>query len=133
MALVVPLASSDRLLGWLVNTQNSNNLKIKLFTNAHTVASGTTESDLTEATYSGYASLTLTRGSFTIAQSGGKSVATYADKVFGPASSGSQVIKGYYVTDSADNLLWAENFSDQTIDTSTTLTIVPKVSLDSEA
>ncbi len=133
MALVVPSASEDRLLGWLVNSANSSNLTLKLYKNDVTPDASSTSSTFTVADYSGYSSATLTRGSFTIAQSGGKSVATYTDVTFGPAGSGSQTIYGYSVHDNSGNLLWAERLaSSVSITTSTTLTITPNFTLASE-
>lgn len=132
MPLVVPSASEDRLLGWMLNTANSSNQTLKLFKTNVTVSASTVVGDLTEADFSGYSAKTLTRGSWTVTQVSSKASASYSDQTF-TASSGSQTLYGYYIVDNSGNLLWAENFtSSKTIDSSNPLVISLKFTLASE-
>lgn len=71
-----------------------------------------TESSFTEATFAGYASATLTGGSW-VTTPGNPCTGTYAEQTFTRTSTGTvQTLFGYYVTRTAGGALeWFEYFS----------------------
>lgn len=100
-----------------------------LFMNNYTPTPTTQLSDLTVATYTGYAPVTLTAWQSPSWQSQGVAI-TYANQcVFTPtASTVTNTIYGYYLTtDSGAILLGAERFAVPVnlTDTTTSLTVVP--------
>jgi hypothetical protein len=113
MSLLMVNQGEAYLLEYLVNKTAPDTLKLKLFKNDKTPADGDTEAGYTEATFTGYASVTLTGASWTIT-AGAPSEAAYAQQVF--TSTANQTLEnvyGYYVVRTSDNkLMWAERFTD---------------------
>jgi hypothetical protein len=94
----------------------SKNLTLKLFTNNIVPSSTDTAATYTEASGGGYAAITLTTGSWTVALNGSNiETATYAQQTFTftGALSGSATVYGYYVVDSASTpaIMWAETIT----------------------
>ena len=103
MTLVVPNASEATLLQAALGVD----AVLHLYTNVVVLGSDTVVGDLDEAGGGGYASVAL--GGWTVTP-GSPSLATIGVKTFlfsGPLVGGA-AIRGYYVTDAAGNLLWAE-------------------------
>jgi hypothetical protein len=72
-----------------------------------------TNADFTEATFPGYAAVTLTSASWTVtAGAGSPSFATYPQQTFERSSSGTaQLVYGYWVRQTSDSVLrWFEAF-----------------------
>lgn len=117
MALVLTDVGADEILMTYFNNTRpaaGNNLTLRLFVNNVTPAQSGVS--YTEATGGGYAAITLTNGSWTIASANDPSDATYAQQTFtftGPLTTNTTVY-GYYVTDADDTVIYAETFSSYT-------------------
>lgn len=111
MTLVVPNASARECLGRIVNKNTPDDLKLRLFENNYTPVEASVVGDFTEATFSGYAAITLTGASWTLTTAD-PAVADYAQQTFTASAAGNSVY-GYYVTNNAGTvLMWAERFTD---------------------
>lgn len=113
MALLAPNAGTDLMLQMVVNKTAPQNPVLKLFKNNYTPVAGSTEANFTEATFTGYAAVTLTGSSWTTTP-GAPSSASYAQQTF-TSSAGSQneSIYGYYIVQTTSGkILWAERFTD---------------------
>lgn len=92
------------------------NYTLRLFSNDVAVSESLTEASFTEATFTGYAALALTGGSWT-STPGDPGVGTYAQQSFVRSSTGAaQSIYGYYVVTTAGGLLrWYEKFDNAVV------------------
>ena len=118
MALVVPDEGEIELLKkLLINTSDSENYLLKLYTNDPTLGNATTLADFVEATFTNYAEKTLVRGASgncwstptTNGTNKAESGATIQSWTCGATG---QTIIGYYVIGSSSTkVLWAEKFS----------------------
>jgi hypothetical protein len=110
MPIVVPDAGERRLLEYIVNKTPPTNMILHLYTNSLDLSTETwTESSFVEATTSGYAPVTLLGANWTASTTAGVSSAVYSSSItfsFTAAAS----IQGYYVTDTSNRILWAEQF-----------------------
>jgi hypothetical protein len=110
MALVVPDLGEVRLLNYIVNKVSPTNLVLHLYSNSLTLSTETfSTGSFTEATATGYSSVTLTGAGWNASTVGGISSALYDNGITFSFSVG-QDIQGYYVTDTSNNILWAEEF-----------------------
>lgn len=110
MALVVPDLGEIRLLNYIVNKVSPTNLVLHLYANSLTLSTETfSTGSFTEATATGYSSVTLTGAGWNASTVGGISSALYDNGITFSFSVG-QDIQGYYVTDTSNNILWAEEF-----------------------
>lgn len=110
MPLVVPNNGEVRLLQYIVNKTSPTNLVLHLYTNDIDLSDDDfVTGDFTEATATGYASVTLTGAGWTAATTSGVSAALYDNGITFSFSVG-QDVQGYYVTDTSNNILWAEEF-----------------------
>lgn len=129
MALVCPDVGEAELLDRIVN---SDDLVLRLFTNNLTPSDSTTLGSITEASGSGYASITLTGGDWTVDTDAGVTTAEFAEQTF--TFSGSITIYGYYVTTPGGSpvLLWIERFASAPLSFpgSGELALTPRISLD---
>lgn len=108
MALVVPDEGERRLLDYIVNRE----IAIHLYTNSVALSGETFDTaSFTEATETGYASQTLTHSGWTagISTTGGISAALYDNGITFTFATG-QDVQGYYMTDTSNQILWAEEF-----------------------
>lgn len=114
MSLVVPDAAEVVWLKNVLNHTAPQNLVLKLYKNNHNPAEGDTESDYTEADFTGYSALTLTGSSWSVSSSGGVTTASYAQQTFtSSADQSTQSVYGYYLVQaSSGKIMWAEKFSD---------------------
>lgn len=112
MALLVPDVGERELLGRMLNKNAPDNVVLHLYTNNQTPAEGDTTANYTESTGTGYAAITLTGASWTIATVAGTTTAAYAQQTF-TYTGAEPNIYGYYVTNLAGTtLLWVEKFTD---------------------
>jgi hypothetical protein len=103
MALLVPDTGENLVLEMIVNKTAAQNLVLKLFQSNTTPAEGDTAGTYTEATFSGYASATLTGASWGAASGGSIS---YAQQTFTHNGGGvSNNIYGYYITQTTSGVL----------------------------
>lgn len=110
MALVIPNASEVTLLNNMLNKSTPTNTVLHLYSNNLTPSSTTVIGDVTEVTSGGYAAITLTSSSWTVATSGGGiTTASYAEQTFNITTSAT--VYGYYITNLAGDLLWVERFT----------------------
>ncbi len=94
----------------MLNFTIPTNVELRLYTNDKTPAYTDVLGNYTESAAAGYAGLTLTGSSWTVATSSGTTVANYAQQTFSYTTSES--VYGYYVTRIGKNeVLWAERFS----------------------
>ena len=111
MSLLCPDVGEVLLLKYALNHTVATNVKLHLYTNDYTPVEGSTISNFTECTASGYAAITLTGSSFTVSTAAGVTTAEYAQQTF--TLTGASTDYGYYITDNAGTqVLWAERFSD---------------------
>jgi len=112
MSLIVPDDGEIKLLEYLVN----RSLVVHLYQNDIDPADGshgTSGRDFTSSTFTEVpiSAITLAAVNWTTTQtSGGVSTAQYTSGVTFTFTSG-QSVYGYYVTDTSNNILWAERFS----------------------
>lgn len=119
MPLVVPDKGEIVLLEYIVNISrdNTEHPVLHLYTNdidpedASHGASGEDFSTgtFTEAVESGYAAITLTGSNWTTTQAAGVTTAQYNTGVTFTFAVGEDVY-GYYVTNTDDEIMWAERF-----------------------
>ena len=110
MALVIPNASEVTLLNNMLNKTTPTNTVLRLYSNNLTPSSTTVIGDVTQVTAGGYAAITLTSSSWTVATSGGGvTTASYAEQTFNITTSAT--IYGYYITNLGGDLLWVERFT----------------------
>ena len=111
MALLVPDEGEVYLMSYMLNKVASADVKLCLFTNDYTPVEGSVYASFTEAVAAGYARITLTGASWTIATDTGVTTATYAQQTFTLTAASTNY--GYFVINNAgDKVLWAERFSD---------------------
>lgn len=112
MPLVVPDVGEVRLLRYIVGNTYPTSLILQLYTNDLTPVDTSTDLSFTSATATSYAPATLSPNSWGIGTTSGTSSALYNSGItftFGTAAA-TQNVYGYYVTDQAGALLWAERF-----------------------
>lgn len=107
MALNVPDVGENKMVEMVVNKTAPENPVLRLYSNNITPADSDTAGTYTEATFAGYAAITLTGASWS-AGSGG--VTNFAQQTFTRSSTGAtENIYGYYVTQVTSGvLLWSE-------------------------
>ena len=109
MAGVLVNNGEDRMLGLLVNKSGYTlaGLTLRLYKNNVTPAETDTAATYTEATFTGYAAVSLATGDWTLTP-GNPSSAAAAQKSFtSSADQTAQDIYGYYLTENAANTLVA--------------------------
>jgi hypothetical protein len=110
MSLVVPDLGEVRLLNYIVNKVSPTNLVLHLYTNSVTLSTETfSTGSFTEATATGYSAVTLTGAGWNATTTAGVSASLYDNGITFSFSVG-QDVQGYYVTDTSNNILWAEEF-----------------------
>ncbi len=134
MAIVVTNGGEVIALSYLVNKETAQyDLVYRLYTNNITPAETDVAGTYAEASGGGYASKTLTGASWTVS-SGAPSTATYAAQqwIFTGPLNGNATVYGYYVTRAtANDIVFAENFSAFTPATSgDNLTVNPRITAD---
>jgi len=110
MALLVPDGGEVILLSRMLNKAATGDVKLHLYANNYTPVEGSLLANFTACSAAGYAVKTLAGASWTVTTTTGTTEAVYAEQTF--TFTASQVVYGYYVTDSAaTSLLWAELFT----------------------
>lgn len=133
MALLVPDEGEVEMLKRIMGVSVAENLSLKLYTNAATIAEGNTSAAFTECATSGYAAITLTAGGgWTCSTATGTSSATYAQQTFTFTATTSPSVRGYYIVGATSaKVYWAEELyaSGQVFNNTDTLKITPKLEL----
>lgn len=110
MPLVVPNEGERKMLEYIVNKSSPTNPVLRLYTNeVDLYAEAFSAISFTEASAPGYVAVTLTGSNWSVTTTSGISTAAYATSVTFNFSA-AQTLYGYYVTDSAGVVLWAERF-----------------------
>ena len=111
MALLVPNNGEGDALAAIVGKAAAENLVLRLYTNDITPAETDTAASYTEATFTGYAAITLTAANWTVTE-GAPSDASYAQQTFtSSADQTPQSVYGYYFTRvTSGRIAWAERF-----------------------
>jgi len=111
MALLVPDVGEVLLLSYSLNKVVQGDVKLRLFTNNYTPVEASVLASFTEAVAAGYAAITLTGASWTIASAAGVTTAEYVEQTFTLTAASTDY--GYYITNNAGTqVLWAERFTD---------------------
>lgn len=113
MALLVPNHGEGDMLNALIAKAAAENLVLRLYTSNTTPAEADTAATYTEATFTGYAALTLTAANWVITE-GAPSNAAYPQVTFtSSAGAQSQSVYGYFLTRvTSGRIAWAERFTD---------------------
>ena len=109
MPLIVPDTAEVRLLEYIVNKSTPTNIVLHLYTNDFELTESFSTGSFTEVTVSGYAPVTLAGSNWTASTSSGISSAIYNTGVTFNFTVGVDV-QGYYVTNTSNQILWAEEF-----------------------
>ena len=131
MALLAPNEGEVQMLGIAINNVANENLLLKLFVTNVTPAETDTSASYTEMSADGYAAKTLTKGSWTVANVGGVTTASYAEQTF--TMTAATACYGYYIVGATSGkVYWAENFgSNYAIPSGGgSIKITPKVTLE---
>ena len=111
MAGYVPDAGELNLLKRSLGVSTNGDQTIKLFTNDYTPVAGSVAASFTEMSGLGYASKTLTAGSWTVTTISNVASGTYAQQTWTFTAGSSQVVYGYFVIDASGVILFAERFA----------------------
>ena len=112
MTFVIPNNSEIDALGAFVNKSTLGDIELRLFTNDVTPSETDTVATFTEASFSGYSSITLTGANWTIT-AGNPSTAGYAEQQFTCSADITAInVYGYYMTRaSGTKIVLAERFT----------------------
>ena len=109
MTLLVPNNGEGDALSFLVNKSSPTDPILRLYSSNTTPAETDTAATYTEYSATGYAAITLTGSSWTIAE-GAPSQASYSQQTFTMTGAGDAY--GYYVTrTTSGRIAWAERFT----------------------
>lgn len=137
MALVVPNAGELELLDKMLKDALSSDEDyiLKLFQNDYTPDQTTASGSLTEANFTNYAAVTLTRAGWNQAVT----ISNKAESSYGSAAqswtcgASGNTIYGYYVANPSGTVLWAERFAvSRVLANGDVLNLTPKFTLNSE-
>lgn len=111
MALVLTNNGEGDALAAIVGKAAAENLVLHLYTNDVTPGETDTTASYTEATFTGYAAITLTAANWVVTE-GAPSNAAYPQQTFtSSADQTSQAVYGYYLTRvTSGRIAWAERF-----------------------
>jgi hypothetical protein len=134
MTLLVPNNGEGDMLTALVAKAAAENLVLRLFQSNTTPAETDTAATYTEASFTGYAALTLTAASWAVTE-GAPSNAAYPQVTFtSSAGAQSQNVYGYYLTRvTSGRLAWAERFADgpyNIVNNGDQIKVTPTITLD---
>lgn len=107
MALNVPDVGENKILEHIVNKTAPENLVLRLYKNNITPSDTDTAATYTEATFTGYAAITLTGASWNAAAAG--SITYGSQQTFTCSAVAVDDIYGYYITEITSGvLIWSE-------------------------
>jgi hypothetical protein len=139
MPIVVPNEGELVALDYMLkDTSVTAGCVLRLYTNDYTPVAASTDGDFTEATFTNYAEVTLTRSSWNAAvtNGSGKAESSYgASPQSWTCGASGNTVYGYWVetTDVTPTILWAERFGTaRVLADGDILNIQPKFSLSSE-
>jgi hypothetical protein len=133
MSFTSNAAGEGQFLNDILTNSTAGNFKLKLFTNNYTPTNADTPASFTEATFTGYAAITLTRSvsgsTWTINSSSSPAVASYPAQSFNATSA--QTVYGYYITNAAGTIVYgADKFSSAiSLTNPSTLNFTPQITM----
>lgn len=133
MVIKVTDNGEKTLIDWMLNSTGTN-IVLRLYKNDYTPVFNSIAANFTQADFTGYASVTLTRGNWNTPVTNvlGAAEIQYNTDVSWTTTT-SQSVYGYYVTDLSGNVLFAERFSQtRALVNGDSLTISPRFTLKSE-
>lgn len=107
MALVVPNVGEVKLLKYMLNNQTALDQILHLYSNDPSLSQNSVIGDFSEVSAAGYSAVTLAGTSWSVNNL--TSTGSYTEQTF--TFSTSATAYGYYVTTSANDLLWCERFT----------------------
>lgn len=112
MSLVVCDQGEELLINAALGKTAATQFTLRLFANNHTPAHGDTESNYTEAAGGGYAAIALTASNWTTTP-GSPTSSAYPQQTFTftGALTTNTTVYGYYITNAAGKLIYAELLS----------------------
>lgn len=112
MTLVLPNVGEVRILNYWANKVTPENKKLKLYKSNTTPAETDTLATFTEATFTGYASVTLTGANWTVTSGAPSDMTAPAQTFTSSADQTAENVYGYTVEEvTAGTLDWAERFT----------------------
>lgn len=133
MTLVVPNAGENLMLAHALNKTAPEDFTLKLYKNNVTPGETDVAGTYTEATFTGYASVSLTGGNWVITP-GAPTSAAYPQQTFqSSANQTPETIYGYFVVGaSSGTLYWAEKFSSSQViqNNNDTIKVTPVLTAD---
>jgi hypothetical protein len=110
---LVPNVGEAKMLEIILGLTPPQNLVLHLFKNNITPASTMVLSDYTEATFTGYAAVTLSSANWTVTAGGPTTVEYTSGVSFTCSGTTSESVYGFYLTDALSSaLMWSERFDD---------------------
>ena len=112
MPLLIPTASENKLLEFMLGFATPGDQTLKLYVNDITPADADVAATYTEMSTHGYAAKTLLKSGWTVAQNGGVGEGVQAAQTWTFTAAAAVTVYGYFVLDSTSGLLvWAERFA----------------------
>jgi hypothetical protein len=130
--LIVPAVGETKLLEFMLGKSVPGNQTLHLYLGDTAITDTVVAGDFLEMSTLGYASKSLTKANWVIAQDNNVALATYAEQSW-TFTGGSQVsVYGYFIKDTTTGvLLWAERFvqSKDILNNGDVIRITPKITL----
>ena len=112
MPLLIPTASENKLLEFLLGFATPGDQILKLYVNDVTPADADVAATYTEMSTHGYAAKTLLKSGWTVVQNGGVGEGSQAAQTWTFTAATAVTVYGYFITDTTTGLLlWAERFT----------------------
>lgn len=112
MPLLIPSASENKLLEFLLGYSTPGDQTLKLYVNDVVPADADIAATYTEMSTHGYAAKALAKAAWVVAQNGGVGEGSQAAQTWTFTAAAAATVYGYFVVDSTTGLLlWAERFT----------------------
>lgn len=112
MPLIIPTASENKLLEFMLGKSVPGDQILKLYVNNITPADADVAATYTEMSTHGYVAKTLLKANWTVAQNAGVAEAVQAAQTWTFTAAAAVTVYGYFVTDTTSGLLvWSERFT----------------------
>ena len=110
---LVPNVGEAKMLEHILSLATPENLVVHLYKNNITPSSTMTLADYTEATFTGYAAVTLSSANWTVTAGGPTSAEYNSGVAFTCSGTTSESIYGFYLsTANSSTLIWSERFDE---------------------
>jgi len=132
MPLLIPSASENKLLEFMLGFATPGGQMLKLYVNDVTPADADVAATYTEMTTHGYAAKTLLKSEWAVAQNGGVAEGSQAAQTWTFTAAAAVTVYGYFITDTTTGLLlWAERFTNGKViqNAGDQIIVTPKITL----